>query len=365
MASEVGLKPNGLASEVGLKPNGLAFLEYILNSKLNLSDTQWIAELLSSKLKDQIVYSPINASYSSWFIFENHRWHEYSPSVTSYIYPILDKLSSELSNLIMTTDTQDLPLSKAKEIHQLTTKLKFTSFRHKIINELSKLVRNEKFRSILNFSAHLICFTNGVFDFSCKKFRDGQPTDYLTICTGYSYKPYDDYPVDIRNQLMAYLQSILPNTADFEAMLDILVLVISGSPILVRCVLCGGGDNGKSTFLHFIRLVLGGYLETVSGYILFSQQKYYRLIIISDSYEADIKRSRLLTSQVTHSILESNTYICDPSIRTIPFMSKFVKPESPTEHQTHYLPADPDINSKLEILVPVFGSMLIDRFIRR
>jgi hypothetical protein len=126
--------------------------------------------------------------------------------------------------------------------------------------------------------------------------------------------------------------------------------------------LCGSsGSNGKRTFLNLLRRVFGDYFETVTGVIPVPQYKTYRLLAIAESQDTDLKRTLLLPSQPTHCILASKTYICDPNIKTILFISKFVHPS--VDRENHHLSIDPEIRSKFEILAPIFGSMLISRFV--
>ena len=46
---------------------------------------------------------------------------------------------------------------------------------------------DKDFTKNIDSNPYLMCFTNGVFDFKTKEFRDGYPQDYITKTTGISY----------------------------------------------------------------------------------------------------------------------------------------------------------------------------------
>ena len=68
-------------------------------------------------------------------------------------------------------------------------KLGENSFKSGVIKELANIFLQDDpyFLDNLDNNSNLICFNNGVYDLERGTFRNGVPTDYVTLSTGYDY----------------------------------------------------------------------------------------------------------------------------------------------------------------------------------
>lgn len=101
--------------------------------------------------------------------------------------------------------------------------------------------------------SHLICFSNGVYDLSISKFRNGRPSDYCTYCTNYEYKYTDDINFN------KYITQVFPYNEDKKQFLSTLYNVFKGKKVLVDS---RGIDCGIYTLYKLIAYMFGSYAIT-------------------------------------------------------------------------------------------------------
>jgi hypothetical protein len=141
-----------------------------------------------------------NYGDNSWYYFNNHIWKKIqSPELNFYIF-ISDKLQ-KIYLLFCIKNIIKLPAVN-KNIINILNKLKYISFKEKIINELImlyKLKYNNNFSDKLDKNIHLLGFNNGVYDLKKFVFRDGIPNDFISKSVGYDYIFYDSENKNIEN----------------------------------------------------------------------------------------------------------------------------------------------------------------------
>ena len=82
--------------------------------------------------------------------------------------------------------------NKMKQIGIISTKLKKTNDKNNIMREASEIFYDGEFIRNMDTKKNLLCFTNGVVDFTNKIFREGYPEDYITKTTKINYIHYDE-----------------------------------------------------------------------------------------------------------------------------------------------------------------------------
>lgn len=63
------------------------------------------------------------------------------------------------------------------------------SGKSKLMKECAMQFIDEKFESKLDVNPYLIGFDNGIYDINDMVFREGNPSDHVSLTTKYEYKP--------------------------------------------------------------------------------------------------------------------------------------------------------------------------------
>ncbi len=149
-------------------------------------------------------------------------------------------------------------------VNKMITNLKHNAFKNSIMKECQELFYFMKFHEKLNRDPFLLGFTNGVLDArqTILKFRDGQPTDYISLSTKYAFK--DDYSwkhqdvVDVED----HFTKVFPDPDLKQYFLEYCALLIRGGNIQ-KTVLSqtGSGNNAKTVNQTLIKNMLGDYFR--------------------------------------------------------------------------------------------------------
>ena len=98
-------------------------------------------------------------------------------------------------------------------IKKLQKKCKDNAQKKKILNESKIGFSDDKFIKKLDLNENLIGFDNGVYDLQNKYFRNGRPSDYISISTNKDYIPYDDNN-PIFKEIIKFIEEIQPSEKD-------------------------------------------------------------------------------------------------------------------------------------------------------
>ena len=200
-----------------------------------------------------------------WYEFKNHRWQESDSGCQLYIKipeEITKHIENYLSSLMERKDVTDDVKDAQKEVcRSVIGKLKDVTYRGKIIRELKNMFHDPKFMEKIDTNKKLLCFTNGVYDLDNDYFREGRPTDYITLCTKYAYEPDLSYK-DKRVQLVIdFFRKVLVNEHVRKYFIRWCSSCIEGGNKDKLFLLWTGviGNNGKSTTSELIETTLGEY----------------------------------------------------------------------------------------------------------
>jgi hypothetical protein len=81
--------------------------------------------------------------------------------------------------------------------------------RQNFILEARMVFFDQEFEKKLDADQNLLGFTNGVYDLSQHRFRDGRPEDYISLSFGYDYKVFENCD-QILNDPRLFLSQFLP-----------------------------------------------------------------------------------------------------------------------------------------------------------
>jgi len=295
-----------------------------------------IANVLYQLYKDEYIYI-IDGKTREWYRFINHRWI-LDPNGTSLrkristelfdLYStkqdqlINEKTMLKMSEIDATTDineTVDIVeiekqnkdkdnyiKTKLESITHLLIKLKSTANKNNIMAEASSLFLDQEFIDKSNENKWLLGFTNGVYDFKEKRFRDGQPEDYITLSTN---SPYMKLNVDkneehrkITNEIKNMIKCIYPEPSLCDYMWEHWASILIGVNYNQTITFyLGNGSNGKSKITDLLKLALGNYCEKCTIQLITSQRgkmgsaspevaqlKGKRLVYMSESNKGEV-----------------------------------------------------------------------------
>jgi phage/plasmid-associated DNA primase len=83
--------------------------------------------------------------------------------------------------------TIDIKRRRLDKINALIAKLKNVNYKESLCKECLYMFYDADFLTKLDKNRNLICFKNGVLDNDKKEFREGQPSDYITLFIDDSY----------------------------------------------------------------------------------------------------------------------------------------------------------------------------------
>lgn len=195
----------------------------------------------------------------------------------------------------------------------------------------------------LNENKQVICFNNGYFDFTDRKFKDPNSSIYSTFTTGYDYIDFSNpdelltFYTDTRtmitktcreiiNDISQYMKTLITDPDDRMYMYKFCASLLSGE---IReesmHIWSGSGSNGKSLFSNFLKNVMGDYYSTASTGIItqkrgnssnanpeIANKKGKRVIVINEPENTDViyvGRMKELTGQ---DIIEARALFSDP-----------------------------------------------------
>ena len=131
------------------------------------------------------------------------------------------------------------------------------------MKELQALLSQEDFAGKLDPPDGVLCFSNGVYDFSCSSFRPGRASDFAFRCTGYDFPQDISALAPIKEEVLSWLrQAHDPEQAQY--LLHAIASSLSGSPKFEQFwVWVGSGANMKGVTVTLVKGALGGYFSEV------------------------------------------------------------------------------------------------------
>ena len=123
------------------------------------------------------------------------------------------------------------------------------------------------FEAKLNAKKNLIGFCNGVYDLDEGLFHSPRSSDYVTFSTGYNLP--SDVDKNIRNSIMQFIYSIMPNEQMVDYLLRFLASCLDGyNREEIFTIFTGSGRNGKGALCELIKYATGDYYHTVQPSML-------------------------------------------------------------------------------------------------
>lgn len=210
-----------------------------------------------------------------WYRFDNHRWLNDDKGVSirkmlsnefkSIIIKEGIKYSSKAANQECTDEERVSLLNKSKIYNEIAIQLETTSYKNNVMKEISEFLYQPDFIENLDKNKNLMGFNNGVYDFDIMEFRDGMPSDYISLCTNIDYVPFDlnqnnVYFEEVQNEVYNMIESIHPDPVMRNYVFNLMASICHG---LIKeqkfHIWTGTGSNGKSMLIDLLKNSLGDY----------------------------------------------------------------------------------------------------------
>jgi P4 family phage/plasmid primase-like protien len=349
-----------------------------------------------------------------WHVFNKHRWEKdegqrLRMAISKNLYQLYsDKQTDYLADSHLyepTSEEHEKIQRKIKRISEICIKLKKTNDKNNIMREAMEIFFDKDFIKNMDSNPYLMCFTNGVFDFKNKEFRQGYPQDYVTKTTGVPYNPYSyEDTKEISNEITTFMEQLFPEPDLCKYMWDHLASCLIGiKKEHAFNIYRGSGSNGKSILTDLMSQALGEYKGTVPITLVTDkrssiggatpevmQLKGVRYAVMQEpSKDAVINEGimkeltggdpllgRALYSDSEIFIPQFSLVVCTNALfeiksnddgtwrrmKLVDFLSKFISEgETHTDDTPHVFPKDKTLKEKLPKWASIFISMLVKR----
>jgi phage/plasmid-associated DNA primase len=225
-----------------------------------------IAVVVGKYMKDKMIY---DSKVKSWFVVNENTniWEQDKEGNTIPRILAVDicKLFLKRCSAYTAEQCEDdirkqINTEKSKKCLKIATQLKNASFQDSIKKMLKSVCRSDDFfEKYLNKKIHLFAFTNCVFDTYTKNFRDIEPTDYISITTGYDFD-YDKIDKWYMDEVTKIITDMQPEKEKYDYILDINSLRLHGKNTHQEFYIYNGcGANGKSALYNLNNAAFGSY----------------------------------------------------------------------------------------------------------
>jgi P4 family phage/plasmid primase-like protien len=390
-------------------------VDHYLEKALETATEYDIALVLRQMFKDKYVC----VSYDKkgiWYVFKNHRWFldkalSLRRKISEECYELFgkkeEKLIAEMSEYEDGDERREFLKKKTKILNEIKQRLRKTNDKNNILREAAEIFYDSDFVKSMDTNKYLLCFNNGVIDFTNKIFREGYPEDYITKCTRINYIPFEDLQsmeTDVISGIREFMDKLFPVKDLNRYMWDHLASCLIGTnKNQTFHVYHGSGSNGKSILAEIMSVILGEYKGTVpitlvtekrgliggtSDEVLKLKGIRYAVMqeptkgvklnegIMKELTGGDPIQARGLYSESEIFEPQFNLVVCTNNlfdiesnddgtwrrIRKCDFLSKFIDDGETYNDDTPYVYIkDKSLKDKLPELAPYFASMLVKR----
>lgn len=227
-----------------------------------------LANVLYKLFQDKFVC--VSIKNNIWYEFKNHRWQEIDSGcylrtlISTEVHGIYrDKISKAVNE--MNSFTEDDPRwkkyrTRTHTLANIAIMLKSTAKKQNIMREAKDLFFDPDFLKKENENPYLLCFKNGVFDFSTNEFRNGRPDDYITKCTSNNYVPIEKVSKTDIEEVKDFMRKLYPENNLHNYMWQHFASTLLGLNLNQTFnIYTGSGANGKSVIVDLMSKVLGEY----------------------------------------------------------------------------------------------------------
>ena len=226
-----------------------------------------IAKALFVKYGEQFKCGSID--YKTWYKYENDFWSKIQDGrdlrmkISEEIYNEFKKIGKEISDKLM--DAQDegeraMYTTRYKQVLKIMKDLKSAPFKGHVMKEAKDIFFENNFIGKLDSNPWIIGCQNGIYDLKNNTFREGLPSDYVSMKLGVKYNDKLTDTDPMVQEVYDFLEKVFPDRSVREYFLDTSSDVfVGGNPNKLVQVWSGEGDNAKSVTQTLFEKMMGDY----------------------------------------------------------------------------------------------------------
>ena len=273
----------------------------LIRSLRNCAMTTGLAEYMHSRMvadsgTPSHVYDsgPMTGKWGEWWYYSEHKWRRDGAEGLRIRARIDDLLIPAFQKLRDGSDHVDLlPL-----INRMLTMLQVAKVRDQIVKECRGQFNVPGFACTLDSKPHLLGCANGVFDLDAGLFRDGTPSDLVSMCTQWSYQGGS---WSFFNAEVAFMKKFFADVLGSEPIVNMMLILLAatfhGAKRFQKFYIWHGqGSNGKSKLAMLCKELFGDYCCNIPV-SYFTQKR-------ADSGKAAPELSRMKSRRIG--------FICEP-----------------------------------------------------
>ncbi|RKO93559.1 hypothetical protein BDK51DRAFT_47886 [Blyttiomyces helicus] len=221
-------------------------------------DTTSMSEFLRQMIKDKFIFVD-----GQWYKYNSVLWESQQRAPNMFLSRNVAPIYKELEKTFNKNN-------QVKWLQNIAWDLKNSNRRKPYMEELeNNLVEEEPI--VLNASPNILGFENGIFDTEAMEFRSHMSSDYIT--TVLPYELPSESNENIRKQIMAFFESIIPNEAVRIFLLSFLAIHLEGkNRHQMAVIFTGTGSNGKGILKALMKETFGHLHDEPSAALLTSER---------------------------------------------------------------------------------------------
>lgn len=243
------------------------FIEKSIELKGSHND---LAKALFEKYDSEFVCCSIQ--HKLWYEFDGHIWKKLDEGITlrkkitdeivPLYFEMLTKYQKDLQYYTQSDEKENYKKTQEKMsvLMKLISNLKSAPFKNHVMREAMEVFYSENFVKKLDSNPYLIAFQNGVYDLENHQFREGRPSDYLSLKLNIDYR--DDLTIDHPEikSVEDFFVKVFPNKNIRDYFMNISCEVfVGGNGAKIFQIWTGEGDNAKSVTEILFEKMLGPY----------------------------------------------------------------------------------------------------------
>ena len=258
--------------------NNKYFKKRMLNPAFKFKNIE-VAEMLHQMYANELVFTA-GRNGKCWYEFRNHRWNRCESSDPIFMrirkefrVEVVRRIREEYNKMGEKGEPRgpghEIIMRNFQKAFDELNDIKYVSL---IVSACERFFSVDQFEKKLDQSQMLIGFEGGVFDCEVGKFRDGLPSDMISISTRVPFVKYDKkiHSADpLYRQVKDFIKTIMPSKRLRKYLWRILASCAEGMKRReVFYIFIGRGKNGKSTLMRLIRSGLGDYAGTFNASVV-------------------------------------------------------------------------------------------------
>jgi biotin operon repressor len=242
----------------------LVYEDRLLKKALLVMSNYNVAKLFHHCFPDSYAYTD---AMSRWYCFKSPRWRCIQGNVSMIIRAIDDVIVPKMHDFIsrlrdgVITVPSLMKLDSVAMRKELDLKMGSIKFKNDVVSQLCSFYQvDDPFRWISSLDANpdILGLDDCVYDLVEKRYRDGLPSDMVTMSCGHRRQAVEQYDEDIANRIYDAVNDIFDDKDMFHYVWSRLASCVSGRlPCDAFDIWTGRGRNGKGVIKALMASAFG------------------------------------------------------------------------------------------------------------